>query len=205
MTEPHAKVATIRISVGEGDERSMEEFIQQAKDALQRLSKNVTILSEYYLIDGQPIRPNGVHALTGEKPPEPKKKTTKKKTTKKTTLRGNKRYEWMTNDQMDEAEASDDPIATANKMLKGIEGDGADQVDPEPWCNHDAPHLLPGDTCECGETVPEPTCSTCNQPWGENPACDTCTKSQADVIAQTASKEEIVRDLAKRTLSMRKA
>lgn len=38
---------------------------------------------------------------------------------------------------------------------RAVEGrDSLHWDDPEPWCNHDAPYLQPGDACECGEVVP---------------------------------------------------
>lgn len=165
MSETHAKVATIRISVNANDPRSIDEFIQDAKQALESTATLVTALGGYYLIDGQPIRGDGTHAITGKETEEKKEKKAKKKTARKKVTKVN------------------------------------EAPTEEPWCNHDAPHLLPGDTCECGETVPEPTCEACDKPWGEDPSCSTCNKSQAEAVE---NKEDVVRKLAQKTLSMRR-
>lgn len=64
--EGPSKVVIVRASVGADDERTMEEFTQDIRAALEAtwksnqdgdvpLVKNVTFLSESYIVDGQTV------------------------------------------------------------------------------------------------------------------------------------------------------
>ena len=65
-----AKVIRILASVGNEDERTLEAFLEDAKETLRAAgAKNVTSLGGYYLVDGQPVRPNGSNFLSGEADP----------------------------------------------------------------------------------------------------------------------------------------
>lgn len=121
------KVATIQVSAD--DERGLEAFAEEVKEAILAagVAKRATYLAGYYLVDGQPIRSDGTHALTGEdateKDERPKKKTAKKATPKKqhdgTEDQG---HEHSTNDQDHESyeanEKADAVRATAKKVAK---------------------------------------------------------------------------------------
>jgi hypothetical protein len=78
----YAKVITLRVSIGAEDERDIDTFVKDLKSVIEPISKEgaATVLGSYYVIDGQPIRPDGAHFITGEKAEEasPKKKTSKK-------------------------------------------------------------------------------------------------------------------------------
>ena len=177
-----AKVVTIRVSVGAEDKRSMNDFISDIRDRLVDEASNITSLSEYYLVDGQPIRPDGTNLITGER----HEKETKKQARKKAP----------------EPEPEPEP---------GPEPEEEPEEEEE-WCSHNDPSLLPGDTCECGDTVPEPTCEGCDGPWGEDPSCSRCTHNNGRPRPQAEpgplTKEKAVASLAKKAapkkISMKK-
>ena len=157
----YAKVATLRISVGVEDERSIEEFIQDAKDALQPLCKNVTALGGYYLIDGQPVRADGTHALTGKPTKEPEKKAKARKTTKAKV---------KAPEPEPEPEAEEGIIACA----------------------------------DCGELVLVDGATYSADGYGDL-LCEPCADEREGQKGEAREeKEEAVRSLARKTLSMRK-
>lgn len=162
--QQHPKVATLRISVGAEDERSIEEFIQDAKDTLAPLCKNVTALGGYYLIDGQPIRSDGTHAITGEgtkATPPPKKKSATRGAKKKATKKPEPEPE-------PEPEPDDEIISCA----------------------------------DCGELITRKSATDSADGYGDL-LCEQCADAM-ESEATEETKEEAVRKLARKTLSMRK-
>lgn len=117
------KVLILRVSVGDDDTRDINTFIHDARSALEEYAeaKNVVVLGEEYIVDGQRVRPENYV------PPNPE-------------------------DVDDGTEGQDRESYTDTQDRESYVPDP--KPEDEPWCNHDAPHLAPGDTCECGEVVP---------------------------------------------------
>jgi hypothetical protein len=78
MSEQHAKVVTLRVSVKADDPRTMEEFIQDLRDGIQADSPSdpqINVFSAHYLVDGHNIDVadynRGVRTPVGNRNPFP--------------------------------------------------------------------------------------------------------------------------------------